>query len=92
MKLVFKITEDEPGMNNINVLVLVIYNSFLREPFLFFYNNDYVPSESPEYEFQHYKLNRKIFGRLKSGDFWKDNFDGAEWEMFERRIENENLI
>jgi len=90
MKLVFKITEDEPGMNNVNVLFLVIYNSFLRE--LFFYNNDYVPSESPEYEFQHYKLNRKIFGRLKSGDFWKDNFDDEECEMFERRIENENLI
>lgn len=90
MKLVFKITEDDPGMNNVNVLFLVIYNSFLRELFLFFYNNDYVPDKEPEQEFHHYKLNRKIFGRLKSGAFWKDNFETVECEMFERRIENEN--
>lgn len=90
MKFIFKITDDDPGTNNVNVLFLVIYKSFLRGLFLFFYNNDYYPGTEPEKEFQHYKLNRKIFGRLKSGDFWKDNFVDYECEMFERRIENEN--
>lgn len=89
MKLGFKITEDEPGMENVNVLILQIFYSFLREPLVFFYNNDYFPDNNSELEFQHYKLNRKIFGRLKSGDFWKDNFETVDCEMFERRIENE---
>jgi hypothetical protein len=76
-------------MDNVNVLILVIYYSFLREPFLFFYNNDYFLGDHSEIEFHHYKLNRKIFGRLKSGDCWKDNFETDVCEMFERRIENE---
>lgn len=74
----------EPLIYGTNNLFLLIYYSFLREPFVFFYKHC-----EDDYDFNQYKLNRKIFGRLKSGDFWKDNFETVVCEMFERRIENE---